>query len=153
MDREQIFKEIENIEAPDKDFSKILPSLHYTHFFLMDQYRKILVDYDLTSPQSNVIGIIGHYGDTPVSLEQIKHMVLEPNADVSRIVARLVEKKFVQKVVNEKNRRKVSIMLTARGEKIYKRMLADRQFMKFTENVSMQEAKVFMRVLAKLRQE
>jgi DNA-binding MarR family transcriptional regulator len=151
LNRSEIFKELEKIKDRAKDFTKILSNLHYTHFYLMDKYNKFLSVYDLTAPQSNVLGIIGHFSPKALSLEEIKNMVLEPNSDVSRIVARLVEKGYAVKVINKANRRKVSILLTAKGKKVYERMVKDQHFQKFTAAVTLQEAKTFTRILRKLR--
>ena len=151
MGRSEIFKELENIEDSAKDFPKLLSNLHYTHFYLMDKYNKILSVYDLSAPQSNVLGIIGHFSPKPLSLEEIKSMVLEPNSDVSRIVARLVEKKYAVKVINKTNRRKVSILLTAKGKKVHARMVIDKHFQQFTATLTLEEAKAFTRVLSKIR--
>src|SRR4051812_33600007 len=98
MPRNKIFRELEKIGDP-KDHSKVLAFLHYTHFFLVDKYKKILSEYDLTSPQSNVLGIVSHFHPGSMSLEEIKEWIMEPSSDVSRIVRRLVEKGLLEKVV------------------------------------------------------
>ena len=48
-------------------------------------------------------------------------MVLEPNSDDSRAVVRLMEKGFVQKIIDKTNRRKVCIQATSKGLKIAKK--------------------------------
>lgn len=151
MKRNEIFEYLTQISDPIKDHAKILSNLHYTHFFLMDRYKKLLAVYDLTAPQSNVLGIIGHYAPKAVSLEEIKEMVLEPNSDVSRTVSRLAEKGFVEKLVNRENRRKVAIRITAKGKLTLKKMESEGRFRKFTEDISITEAKAFVKVLTKLR--
>jgi DNA-binding MarR family transcriptional regulator len=151
MRRSELFVHITKIDDPVKDHAKLLSNLHYTHFFMMDRYKKLLADYDLTATQSNVLGIIGYYAPKAVSLEEIKEMILEPNSDVSRTVARLAEKGFVEKVVNKENRRKVSIVITSKGLKMIKKIEADGMFQKFTIAISKAEAKTFVGVLAKLR--
>ena len=150
MPRSKVFKEIDKIEDP-KDHSKILSYLHYTHFYLMDKYKKVLSEYDLTPPQSNILGIVNHFYPNSISLEGIKEWVLEPSSDVSRIVRRLVEKGLLEKVVNKENRRKVSIKITLKGRKIVEELLKEKKFQKFTSQLSLAEAKTFVSVLSKLR--
>src|ERR1043165_8721560 len=135
MTREERFKFIEEIEDPQKDYGKILSNLHYTHFSLMDKYRKILSSYNLTFTQSNILAIIAHSHPKPMSLEQIKSMVLEPNADVSRTVVRLMEKKFVDKSADPKNKRKVSIKVSPSGLKLTRKMAEDPRFQAFTKDM------------------
>jgi DNA-binding MarR family transcriptional regulator len=151
MKRSEIFEELEKIEDVANDFTKLLSNLHYTHFFLMDKYKKILSEYDLTSPQSNVLGIIDYFHPAPLALEQIKEMILEPNADVSRIVGRLADKDFVKKVINPENRRKVSIGMTPKGRKVITRIKNDKKFQRFTSMLSVTEGRKFAAILAKIR--
>lgn len=151
MTREELFKFIQEIEHPQKDSGKILSCLHYTHYFLMDKYKKIVQGYNLTFTQSNILGIIVHSYPRALALEQIKAMVLEPNADVSRTVARLVEKNFVQKVTDKTNRRKVSIKATTKGVKILREIAKEPGFTHVTQDLNLSEAKAFIRTLKKLR--
>ena len=153
MTREELFKYVQEINDLEKDYGKLLTTLHFTHYHLMDRYKKILLAYDLTLTQSNILGIIAYNYPKAVSLEEIKAMVLEPNADVSRTVVRLVDKGFVEKLVNTANKRKVCIKATARGLKITKKMESDGKFKGFTKDLSLAEAKTMIRLLKKLREE
>jgi DNA-binding MarR family transcriptional regulator len=151
MTREDLFKYIQEIKDPKKDYGKILTTLHFSHYYLMDKYKKILQEYNLTLTQSNILGIIIHHYPKTVSLEQIKEMVLEPNSDVSRTVVRLTEKGYVEKVVNKDNRRKVSIQATSKGVKIAKKIEDDGKFLEFTKEFSLSDAKTLIKLLKKLR--
>jgi DNA-binding MarR family transcriptional regulator len=151
MKREEIFEHIKKIDDPVKDSDKILSNLHYTHFFLMDKYRKLLSDYDLTSTQANVLGIIGYFSPKSVALEEIKEMVLEPNSDVSRTVKRLQEKGLVEKVLNKQNRRKVSIAILPKGMKVLLKIEEEGEFKKLTSALTKAEARSFVNILTKLR--
>jgi DNA-binding MarR family transcriptional regulator len=153
MTRKELFEYIQKIEDLDKDYAKLLSTLHFTHYYLMDRYKKLLQNYDLTLTQSNVLGIITHHHPESMSLEEIKSMVLEPNADVSRTVVRLKEKGFIEKVVNKTNRRKICIQATSSGMKIAKKMMADGKFREFTSDMSLAEAKTLIKLLKKLRRE
>jgi DNA-binding MarR family transcriptional regulator len=151
MTREELFEFINKIDDPKKDHSKILSNLHYTHFYLMDRYKKLLAGYDLTPIQSNVLGIITFFYPKTASLEEIKEMVLEPNSDVSRTVSRLVEKGFVEKVINKENKRKVAIVSTSKGMELMQKIESEKKFEKFTAQLTTAEAKTFVKVLSKLR--
>ena len=151
MKRSEIFEIIQKIEDPQKDYDKILANLHYTHFFLMDRYKKLLVPYGLTSTQANILGIINFYAPGSASLEQIKEMVLEPNSDVSRTVTRLAEKGFVEKVVDKENRRKVAIRTTSKGNATLQKLADDGVFRKITADIDIHEAKNFVSILERLR--
>jgi len=151
MDRDELFKLITKIDDPVKDYNKILANLHYTHFHLMDKYKKILESYDLTVTQSNVLGIIVQYYPKALCLEDIKALVLEPNSDVSRTIVRLATKGFIKKVVDEKNRRKLCIVATSKGLKASKKMQSDPRFKKLANWSTLPESKAFIKFLTKLR--
>jgi MarR family transcriptional regulator, negative regulator of the multidrug operon emrRAB len=151
MKRADLFKFMNKINDPSRDYGKILSSVHYTHYFLMDRYKKLLADYGLTSIQSNVLGIIDHFHPKVISLEEISEMVLEPNSDVSRTVTRLVEKGFAAKMVNPDNRRKVSIGITPKGVKTIQKIEKDGKFKIFTSRLSKAESQALVNALAKLR--
>lgn len=151
MTREELYKYIERIDDPKKDFGKILTNLHSTHYFLMDMYKKILKPYDLTLTQSSVLGIIVHHSPDAIALEDIKAMILEPNSDVSRTVVRLAAKGFVEKVINKTNRRKVSIRALPKGIKMAKKLILDPEFTNLTAGISLAEAKAFVKFLKRLR--
>ncbi len=151
MTREELFKYIQQINDPVKDYGKILSNLHYTHFNLMVRYKKIMDSYDLTFTQSNVLGIIVHAYPKPLALEEIKHMVLEPNSDVSRTVVRLTEKGYAEKVPNKLNRRKVCIKATAKGAKAVQKIADDGKFKVFTKDLTLKEDKTLITILNKLR--
>ncbi|MCW3077727.1 MAG: transcriptional regulator [Bacteroidetes bacterium] len=153
MNREELFTFINKIDDPLKDSAKILSNLHYTHHYLIEKYKRLLEKYALTPIQSNVLGIIHHSFPKSLSLEEIKEMVLEPNSDVSRTVVRLAEKGFVEKVINKDNRRKVSIKATSKGIKAMEKMMVDSAFTKFTSQISLKEAREFIKTLSKLRAE
>ena len=151
MKREDLFTIIQQIEDPEYDYQKILANVHYTHFFLMDRYKKLLQPFDLTPTQANLLGIINHFCPKPVSLEEIKSMVLEPNSDVSRTVSRLASKELVSKVTDEENRRKIAVVITPKGIKLLKEIQDHAMFKKFTAGLQLEDIQLFIKVLTNLR--
>jgi DNA-binding MarR family transcriptional regulator len=151
MTREEVFQILQEVNDMKKDYSKILSIVHYTHYYLLDEYKKTLKTYDITTTQSNVLGIIVYQHPKALSLEEIKSLVLEPNSDVSRTVDRLQAKGFVEKVVDPENRRKRSILSTAKGREIIKAMSEDSRFHIFTNRLTLEEARELVRLTSKLR--
>jgi DNA-binding MarR family transcriptional regulator len=151
MTREEIFQLLQEVKDMKKDFSKILNIVHYTHYYLLDEYKKIMKAYDITVTQSNVLGIIAYQHPKALSLEEIKLLVLEPNSDVSRTVDRLQSKGFVEKVIDPENRRKRSIRSTAKGREIIRALSEDTRFHIFTNRLTLEEARELVRLTSKLR--
>lgn len=152
MTREELFEYIQKIDDPVKDYSKILSSLHFSHYYLMDKYKKILEKYGLTVTQANILGIIVHHHPQPLSLEEIKSMVLEPNSDVSRTIVRLAAKGFVEKVPSANDKRRLSILASAQGVKVLKKAATDSKFTSFAKKITLAESKAFIKFLKNLRE-
>jgi DNA-binding MarR family transcriptional regulator len=148
-----IIKELEDISSLPKDGQKILSNLYYTHFWLADKYTEILAIYSLTPQQANILGIVRHFNPKPLTLQEIKSLLMEKNSDVSRIVARLIDKKLLHKTVDKKNRRKVKITINLKGIKIIDKITEDKLFDKFISKFSLEDARIFAKLLAKLRVE
>ena len=55
-----IVKELENIKDLEKDSNKILGNLYFTHFWLIDKYKSLLSQFDITPQQSNILGTLNH---------------------------------------------------------------------------------------------
>jgi len=151
MKRKDIFNDLKNIVDPTRDYLKILGNLHYTHFALLDKYKRILKPYGLSFPQSHVLSIIVHMHPKQLSLEEIKEMVLEPNSDVSRTVVRLEEKGFLKKVKDSENRRKRAIMATSVGINVFRQLEKDKRFSAIVVDVSLGHARIFAQTLELLR--
>jgi len=151
MKRAEMYAQLNSVDCPESDFLKILSNLHYTHHFLIDRYRKILQEWDITPAQSNVMGIIDCYGENGASLEQIKEMVLEPHSDVSRTVTRLVSKAYAEKVLNASNKRKVEIRLTSSGKNVLAQLRDSNSMRQITSGLSLDQARNFCEILDRLR--
>ncbi len=152
MTRKELFEYIQKIDDPVKDYSKILSNLHFSHYHLMDKYKKILEKYELTVTQANILGIIVHHHPQPLSLEEIKTMVLEPNSDVSRTIVRLAAKGFVEKIPSVNDKRRLSIRASSQGVKVLKKAASDPKFTSFAKNITLAESKAFIKFLKNLRE-
>ncbi len=73
---------------------------------------------DLTPPQFYVLATIGYAGELPFGEIGVKMMVTVSN--LTGIVDRLEEKKFVLRKRDDNDRRVVHVVLTEKGAKLYK---------------------------------
>ena len=89
--------------------------------FNLHSHKKLEDDLDdlgLTPPQFYVLATIGYAGSLPFGEIGAKMLVTVSN--LTGIVDRLEDKKFVVRRRDEKDRRVVHVMLTERGAKLYK---------------------------------
>src|SRR5687767_12619626 len=125
------------------DVGKVLRNLHYTHFWLTDKYKNLLTKYGITLQQFNILGAVALVHPKPVTITELKDNLPEKNADVSRVVTRLTDKKMLKRAVNMQNRRKVEITITEKGMKLVERIQQDQPYKKFTSDFSMEEVLMF----------
>ena len=96
------------------EHQKAMINLIYSYNWLMENTRKHLDQYGLTSQQFNILRILRGAGE-PLSTLQIRQRMLDKMSDTSRIVDRLVKKNLVQKVVCASDRRLVDVTISPKG--------------------------------------
>ncbi|MEW6467334.1 MAG: MarR family transcriptional regulator [Bacteroidota bacterium] len=133
------------------DSATILNSLHFTHFWLTDKYKAILAKYGITVQQFNVLMAVARLHPKSITVTELKTRLPEKNADVSRVVTRLTDKKLLKRTVNLQNRRKVEITMTEKGCKLVERIQQEQPYKKFTSAFSVDEVTLFTSLLKKLR--
>jgi len=123
----------------------VLESIFSQH---LDHY---LSQFRLTYQQFNILRILkGQYpNDTQLNL--LKDRMLHKQSDVSRLVDRLVGMDLVDKKINELNKRKLSIRLTAKGLDLINRIDVNNQaFKSLTSALSDSEIEQFNDLVGKM---
>ncbi|WP_437918693.1 MarR family winged helix-turn-helix transcriptional regulator [Sphingobacterium sp. LRF_L2] len=85
-----------------------------TFYGVYDNSQLFFNRYNLTSQQYNVLSIL-YENDEPLSTAAILHLMVEKNAGVSRLVDRLVLKGYVEKKINQSDKRLIDVFLTEQG--------------------------------------
>ncbi|HAD32966.1 MAG TPA: MarR family transcriptional regulator [Chitinophagaceae bacterium] len=114
----------------------------------LDQY---LSQFRLTYQQFNILRILkGQYpNDTQLNL--LKDRMLHKQSDVSRLVDRLAGMELVDKKINELNKRKLSIKLSAKGLELINRIdVNDPAFQSLTSALSPIEIEQFNDLVGKM---
>jgi DNA-binding MarR family transcriptional regulator len=79
----------------------------------------------VTGPQADAITVIGQAG--PLSLKELGDLLIAEAGHPSRLVDRLVDAGLVERRTAEDDRRRVELLLTAKGRRLEKRILSVRQ--------------------------
>jgi MarR family transcriptional regulator, organic hydroperoxide resistance regulator len=79
----------------------------------------------VTGPQADAVTVIGQAG--PLSLKELGELLIAEAGHPSRLVDRLVEAGFVERRTAEDDRRRVELVLSAKGRRLEKRILAARE--------------------------
>lgn len=133
------------------EYNKAMLNVLFTSNWMMENTRKQLDQYDLTTQQFNILRILRGAGE-PLSTLQIRQRMLDKMSDTSRIVDRLVKKELVQKVVCPSDRRLVDVTITDKGRELLSMLDSyEPEWEKMLFNIDESEAKQLNVLLDKLR--
>jgi DNA-binding MarR family transcriptional regulator len=123
----------------------VLESIFSQH---LDQY---LNQFRLTYQQFNILRILKAQYPNDTQLNLLKDRMLHKQSDVSRLVDRLVGMELVDKKINELNKRKLSIKLSAKGLELINRIdVNDPAFQSLTSALSRSEIEQFNDLVGKM---
>ena len=118
----------------------------------MDKMKTLLKRYDLSPQQFNILRIL-RGAKEPISTLQLRERMLERMSDTSRLVDRLIEKGWVAKKINQKDKRLLKITITAAGLKILAKIdKCEGEIDTFLGNLTEAELSVLNNLLDKIRQ-
>ncbi|MBQ51114.1 MAG: MarR family transcriptional regulator [Leeuwenhoekiella sp.] len=102
--------------------SKTLINIQYTSRILEEKFATLLKEYDLSTPQFNVLRILRGQKGKPASLACIQERMVDRSSNTTRLVDKLIKKELVSRRICPDNRRKVEIEITANGLKLLKEL-------------------------------
>lgn len=134
------------------EFQKLAINLIFTGNWLNAKSSEYLKQFGITIQQYNVLRILrGRYPE-PATVNLIIERMLDKMPNASRIVDKLLLKKFVERKTCTEDRRCVDVMITEKGLKLLSDIEKKESILnkKFT-SLSIKEAKEINRYLDKLR--
>ncbi|MBT8270637.1 MAG: MarR family transcriptional regulator [Flavobacteriaceae bacterium] len=149
MTIEQILKTASNMD-PSK---KTVVHTMFAGDYVLGRINSVLKPHDLTSQQYNVLRILRGQQGKPVSQKVIQERMINKNSNTTRLLDKLVKKKYVYREIDMENRRKLKIHITKDGRKILSKLdpLIDDIENKTTENLTVEEMNTLNGLLEKLR--
>ncbi|PTS99277.1 MarR family transcriptional regulator [Pedobacter sp. HMWF019] len=103
-------------------FQQAVVNVFYTYSWCTEQMKQIVVPYEITTQQFNVLRILRGQHPKPSTINLIKSRMMDKMSDASRIVDRLVQKGLVEKEINTTDKRAVDIRISKKGLALLKRM-------------------------------
>ena len=100
----------------DNPYQKLLVNILYTGSWLSLIESGYLKSYGLTLPQFNVLRILRGQFPNPTTINDIIDRMLDKSSNASRIVDKLVLKKYVDRKVCEQDKRAVDVVITQKGK-------------------------------------
>ncbi len=80
--------------------------------------QKALRQYEITHAQYNVLRILNGTYPEALCMSEIKERMIVPNSDLTRLMDRLEKKKLILRGICTKNRRKVNILISSKGQEL-----------------------------------
>lgn len=117
----QLEKEI-NTTRFESRYQQAIVNVLYTFNWCNDKLKQLIVPYDITTQQFNVLRILRGQFPAPSTINMLKSRMLDKMCDASRIVDRLVQKELVEKEPNPSDKRSVSILISRKGLALLKKM-------------------------------
>lgn len=131
---------------------KLAVNLLYTSNWLNYQYQQHFKNHNITMQQFNVLRILRGQHPNHCSLKLIKERMLDRMSDASRIVDKLVDKKYVIRHQCPSDRRSVNLMISDKGLGLLKELdLIDEATKDMFKNLSSKEVEKLNQLLDDLR--
>ncbi len=133
----------------DNEWVKALINIKYTSAFLDNIANKILKPYNISEQQYNILRILRGAGKE-ITVNTIKKRMIQKSPNSTRLMDKLCDKKLINRVRCESDRRVVYIEISKDGldllGKINLKELDD-----YTNSLSEKEAKTLNKLLDKIR--
>lgn len=94
---------------------KAVLNIIYTQNDINEHFLEILKPYDLSSEQYNVLRILRGQKGKPANMCVIQERMLAKTSNTTRLVDKLLLKELVTRTVCQENRRKIEVLITAKG--------------------------------------
>jgi DNA-binding MarR family transcriptional regulator len=128
-------------------------NIQFTSSWVFTFVTHILKKYNLSLQQYNVLRALELSHPTPLTIKAISESMVDINSNVSRLVDKLVDKKFSERHQEDSDKRKVKISITNEGIVTVQNSTKEliEQFTDRAKTISEEEATMLSNLLDKLR--
>jgi len=146
-----------NKEIKQASFSseqqRLIMNLVFTGNTLSAESNRMFKKHDLTNQQFNVLRILRGQKGSAITVKDIESRMLDKSSNVSRLIDKLLNKEYVERVACCNDRRRVDIKIMDQGltflSSVDEEVSAIEK--KYISAVSVEEAKLMNSLLDKLR--
>ncbi len=137
------------------EYHKLRLNLLWCSNWLRTEIITILEPFELTQQQLNALRILRSQlavqTDKTFSTQDLRELMLDKMSDTSRLVDRLVEKKWVEKKTDATDKRRVSVAITQEGLKLLEKVDAKlSDFEDILKEYSHEEVQLLNKLLEKM---
>lgn len=148
----EIEKEIKQTVKFSSEYHKMAVNLLYTASWIDIQHTRLLKPFGLTPQQFNLLRILRGQHPKPATINMLIDRMIDKSSNASRLVDRLLAKKFVSRCTSENDKRSVNVTITAEGLEVLKQIDMQYHIMEAPmKNLTEKEAVLLNQLLDKLR--
>jgi MarR family 2-MHQ and catechol resistance regulon transcriptional repressor len=130
---------------------KAIINIRYTANWMSNLQNSYLSQYDLTMPQFNILRILRGAREV-ISVNTVKERMIEKSPNTTRLMDKLIEKNFMERVRCEKDRRVVYVNITQKGLDLLQMLDKDfEESILFSSNLTDEESEILSNLLDKIR--
>jgi DNA-binding MarR family transcriptional regulator len=133
--------------------TKTVVNMMYTSRIIEEAIVVVLKQYDLSTPQYNVLRILRGQNGNPANLSTLQDRMIDKSSNTTRLVDKLISKGWVKRNVCKQNRRKIEMFITDDGLKILKQLdpIIEQNNKNILSNLTNNELEHLNKLLDKLR--
>lgn len=149
MTIEDIIKSSSPLSLPKKTVLNIF----YTQNVISDKFSEVLKPFDISAEQFNVLRILRGQKGCPANMSLIQERMLAKTSNTTRLVDKLLLKELVTRKVCPANRRKIEVLITAKGLELLTELdpKIDEHELLFANNLTTEELDTLNLLLEKFR--
>ena len=128
-------------------------NIFHTTTWMKDDLLLELKPFDLSLEQFNVLRILRGQNGNAINLQDIQERMVSKMSNTTRLVDKLIKKKFVNRTICKTNRRKVEIVITDMGLETLKTVdpIINRTEKNITKSLTQEELIQLNTLLIKLK--
>jgi len=132
---------------------KLALNLIVTANHINDRVQEAIKPFGISSQQFNVLRILRGQKGKPANLSTIQERMVSKMSNTTRLVDKLVEKGFSERIVCPSNRRKIEIRITSKGLQLLKELdpIIENVETSFSEKLNEEEIELLNIKLNELR--
>jgi DNA-binding MarR family transcriptional regulator len=128
-------------------------NIKVTHGWICKLQDDFFKNYQLTHQQYNILRILKGQHPNEVSINDIRRRMIDKMSNVGRLVEKLQQKNFVEKIENVSDRRVIFVHLTEAGYTLLSKInsVHSETMLGYFDNITELESVELVRILDKMR--
>lgn len=132
---------------------QVVFNVAYSQNYILEKISETLKPYEISLEQFNVLRILRGQKGKPANMGTIQERMLAKTSNTTRLVDKLLVKKYVTRTVCSENRRKIEVKITDEGLKLLEVVdgLVEEAENKLLRNFTEQDKEKLVELLEKFR--